>query len=477
MASQEHKASQNAIPHVDTTALGQGVSGTPGSMAPKKRGHKARGEKNAQTLITRRGLLFGALGAGAVAAGVAGSQLLGSSNADEEEIATLAVPEDAVFDLESCAEVDPTDAFELLGSYDLPFGTLVWADDSNIAACLFPTEDPSPLTNMGVLQLGTGAYYTLQEAAVGAEEGFEIYDVRANEQGMVWMEAAVMEGLWRIYTATLSADLSLGTPELAEEGNASVEVPTITVCNNYAFWQTMAPITNENARREPSALKRVRFGSKEAEVVYESTGRMSAPPTTFENSIVFTPRHAEAVSYCDLVRLDASSGRVLDTLTLPSGMFPHQVAYGPTGFAFCFESIYNYGEGIANLGTYTPASTPQNNNYTNLDWFRFNRTPTAAPCWCTNNWFMVKSNQSVCAVNFQNKVFCSLGVESGCLDWGDFLVSNGMRNTVVTAMQIDQVDNEGEETKKTLVRVWQPLSATPAQPENAEEQNSNQEEN
>ncbi len=143
---------------------------------------------------------------------------------------------------------------------------------------------------------------------------------------------------------------------------------------------------------------------------------------------------------------------------------PHQVAYGPTGFAFCFENIYDYGGGISNLGTYTPSVALKNGDYGNKAWFRFNRTPTAAPCWCTDNWFMVKSNQSVCAVNFANKVFCSFGVESGCQDWGDYLVTSGMRNIVVTASQIDQVDNEGKETKMTQVRVWQPLSNAPSNP-------------
>ena len=270
-----------------------------------------------------------------------------------------------------------------------------------------------------------------------------------------------MEGLWRIYTASLGADLALGEPVLVDEGDATGEVPTLAVAGGYAFWQTMAPITDENARQRPSALKRADFAGGKAEVVFRSTGRMSAPPMPYLESVVITPRHEDATSYCDLVRIDAKTGRVLDTLTLPAGMFPNQVAYGPGGFAFCFESIYDYGGGIANLGTYAPARTSTQGGYDGIAWFRFNRNPSAAPCWCGDAWFMVKSNQSVCAVNFPNKVFCSFGVESGCLDWGDYLASSGQRDEVVTAIQIDQIDNEGNETKKTQVRVWRPLGAVP----------------
>lgn len=464
MAEHKHRSFSGKVPSIDTTTIGSPTPTTGRSGARKRGRARTSNAVNAQKLITRRNLLLGAAGIGVVAAGAAGAVALSNREEPEEEIVTLDVAEDAVFDLESCAELDPYDAFELIGNYELPFGTLVWVDDENIAACLFPTEDPSPLVNMGILQLGNGAYYILREAAVGAEEGFEIYDVRASSAGLVWLEAAIMEGLWRIYVAPLSADLNLGEARLVDEGTSVQEVPSLTVVGEYAFWQTMTPIANENARREPSALKRVSITSGKAQSVYDATGRMSAPPVPYGESVIFTPRHPDATSYCDLVRLDAKTGRVQDQITLPSGMMPHQVGYGPTGFAFCFENIYDYGGGIANLGTYTPATTPNGSDYTGLEWFRFNRTPTAAPCWCTENWFMVKSNQSVCAVNFANKVFCSFGVESGCQDWGDFLVSSGMRDTVVTAMQIDQVDNEGEETKMTQVRVWRPLGSTPENP-------------
>ena len=467
MAQHENKQSKNPLPQVDTTTFGQSMGGvsTKKSRASKRARARRSSESNAQMLITRRNLLLGAAGIGAVAAGAAGAKVLTSrEETTSEDIITLEVAEDAVFDLEACAEVDPGDAFDLIGNFELPFGTLVWVDDEDVAACLFPTEEPSPLVYMGIMNLGNGAYYIMREAAVGAEEGFEIYDVRASSSGLVWLEAAIMEGLWRIYVATLGADLSLGEPRLVEEGNAEQEVPSIAIVGDYAFWQTMAPISNENARREPAALRQVSIKSGNAKTVYKTNGRMSAPLVPYADSIIFTPRHEDATSYCDLVRLDAQSGKVQDQITLPSGMMPNQVGYGPTGFAFCFENIYDYGGGISNLGTYTPANTLKNGDYNNQTWFRFNRTPTAGPCWCTDNWFMVKSNQSVCAVNFANKVFCSFGVESGCQDWGDYLVTSGMRNIVVTASQIDQVDNEGKETKMTQVRVWQPLSSAPSNP-------------
>ncbi len=37
----------------------------------------------------------------------------------------------------------------------------------------------------------------------------------------------------------------------------------------------------------------------------------------------------------------------------------HGCSWGKTGFSFAFDGIYNYGEGIANLGTYLPMEAPE----------------------------------------------------------------------------------------------------------------------
>ena len=60
-----------------------------------------------------------------------------------------------------------------------------------------------------------------------------------------------------------------------------------------------------------------------------------------------------------LTRIDAQSASVVDSLVLPSSMKPPAAGSGDTGFMFSFEAIYNFGEGIANLGTYIPANTVQ----------------------------------------------------------------------------------------------------------------------
>ena len=83
---------------------------------------------------------------------------------------------------------------------------------------------------------------------------------------------------------------------------------------------------------------------------------MTTPPCAVEGGVVITPRAATSGTYYQLTRLDAATAQVTDAVVLPSSMRPLEAAYGPTGFSFAFDAIYNYGDGIKNLGTYVPAS-------------------------------------------------------------------------------------------------------------------------
>lgn len=416
---------------------------------------------NRDLVITRRKFLFGAAGVGAVTAAAVGANILqGGSSSDTSDIPTLSVDANRVISHEDCAEVEARFLLNQVGEYDLPFGSLVWVDDDNVGACLLPTETPSPLTTMALLYLDSGDYASVRESAVGAAEGFEIYDVRASSSGLIWTEANIFEGLWRLYCATLDQGMA-GEASLLEEGDHSVETPSIAAVGDYCFWQIMPQASDEEARRGAAFIKRAKFNAASPETVFEAKGRFATPLCPCGDALVFTPRHDESSSIFQILHMDASSHRVDDQITLPEGMKPSQVGYGVNGFAFCFDSIYDFGGGIANLGTYTPTSAvaDRKGNYDDLDWFRFGRTPLASPAWCGQDLFVVKSTLSVCAVDMANRRYCALDVQDGSASWGDYLVSSGARGIFATSMQIDYVDTAGTETNTTRVRLWSPVPA------------------
>lgn len=414
------------------------------------------GQKNGQLLVSRRAFLYGTAAVGAAAAvgvGLSGCEAItGGSN----EVTYLEVPESSLVTLNDFEALEsPEGKVQLIASFDIPYGTLVWANDDEVAACLLPTSSGSPLTQVGLLFFGSGSLDVVLDRAVGAADHFEIYDVRATANGLVWTEANVLQGMWRVYTARIANGGIDGAPALVEEGDATYDTPMLAVSSKLAFWQVVPKAPNDAGL--PSRLMVGPFGSDKTTCVYENARRMGTPPYSDAESITIAPRLDMGTVYYQLTNIDAQSGKVTDTLTLPGGMTPLETGYGNTGFMFSFADIYNYGGGISNLGTYTPVRKPSDGNYSNAKWFGFARTPTAAPAWC-GNLLIVKSSYSVCGVDLEAGTYFAIDVDNGADDYGEYLASSGTHGNFVTYANIDHHPIGADAVHACRVKVWNVLA-------------------
>ena len=405
--------------------------------------------------ITRRQLVYGAAAAAAVAAGVGGYTYVSSQNQENDDTAVLEVPADAVTTADDFKQGKYKNYLQLEGNFKLPYGTLVWCNSNHVAACLLPGDSANPLTQIALLWLATGSYPVVREQAVGQDEGYNIFDVRCSTKGLIWTEADILDGSWRIYTATMDEDGTIGESVLVDEGGADYETPSIAIVGSYAFWQVLPNANGEKATAD-SVLKRSPLGESSAVVVISSPGRMATPPYAMDDQLVVTPRTEGSSVHYQLTLLDAETCAVKDSLVLPASMKPLDAGYGKTGFTFAFDAIYDYGDGISNLGTYTPLAQPSAGAYSGAKWFRWGRTPTSAPCWC-KSLFMVKSSTAVCGVDFENQKYFSLKVDSGAADYGDVLASTGNRNCIVTYSNVNTNAINKSSKQYTHVRVWKPM--------------------
>ena len=439
-------------------------------------------------LFSRRNFIYGAVGAGALAvAAGGGAAVYFATKAGEVDLEYLEVSSDVVTSLSDYALVeDASTRLSLYGSVDLPLGSLVWCNSDEVAACLLPTSTGSPLTQVALLMLGSATYNTVLEQAVGAKSGFEIYDVRASSNGMIWIEANILEGSWRVYTATIESG-NLGKPSLADQGDSSYETPSIAAVGNYAFWQKQAPSTTTSDTKPSTQVLRTKMGQANAEVLFEGTRRMACALYGGDDCIVITPRSKLSSSYVCITKIDATSGEVADALTLPQSMAPFEVGCCDNGLMFCFESIYSYGDGIANLGTYVPRSKvavadfsysdtaettgdpsdqssvstkPYDNtqNYSSAKWFRFNRTPTAAPAFC-GDYLIVKSTYAVAGIDLKNGEYFTLDVDNGADTYGEYLATSGSHDTLVTYTSIDYTPVNESAQQMCRVKIWKPIDA------------------
>ncbi len=428
--------------------------------------------------LTRRHFLYGVAGVAALALAGAGAAYGAGQSRDSDGTATLTVPTSAVVssnDFEDMKDVDAPVAAAT--TIKLPFGSLVWVCDDDIGACLLPTETGKPLVEVGLLDLKAGKCTTVLKHAVAEDEGFEVYDVRANRAGAIWTEADIIDGLWRVYGAKRTKK-GLGKPQLLDEGDADWEMPTLACAGDYGYWQRL-PQLEGNARIEDSLLQRAAFGSAEGEVVYASEGRMACAPSSSGSDIIATPRASASGTYYQMTRIDGTSGAVTDACVLPTSMKPMECSYGPTGFTFAFDGIYSYGDGIANLGTYLPLNpvtttlaerpadeaaddhaiaieqaNPATKAYSDGTWFHFARDPRSAPAWC-GPWMIVRSQTNLCAVDRENRRVYPLPRENGADDYGDFIASTHLGTRAVSFSNIDYTPIGGERQKYCLVKVWE----------------------
>ena len=418
---------------------------------------------NSEILLSRRQLLYGVAGVAGLAAVGGVATAVSNANANRNEVESLTVADGDTFTLDDCAEVPPKDVMTLVGEYKLPYGSLLWAGNDTIAACLTPTEKASPLVHGQILNLTSGYLSSVLTSADGQSEGFEIYDMRASDEGVVWTEANILTGDWRVIISQISM-MDLQEHHQVDEGDASTEMPTLVAIGKNAYWQVVPvepPEDAEDPDEGETQIRMVAFSKpKNVKTIYSVPGRCSTAlmPANTENGVVITPRHPDARSHRQMLVI-GSNGKVLDSTTFPSRMVPMEACYGSSGFAFSFESIYNYGGGISNLGTYTPQTKPESGNYSNRSWFHFTRTPSIPPAWC-DGWFMVKSTSAVVGIDLQSKRYTIFPTDNNAAIYGDCLASLGDNGTVVIFTNIDRTaavqDNEDvtEDDKLCLVRVY-----------------------
>lgn len=435
----------------------QGTQGAMPSFTSQRASNSDPGELNIEggagsdgVLLTRRKVVAGAAALGGVA--LAGGGISMAIDAFEGSSGTadyISVSEDAITGVDDLKQVKAKNYVTAEASYHLPFGTLVFADNDDYACLLVPGDTSSPLNIIKSMSLSSGKTKELVKKARGTEDGFEIMDARLGTGGLIWTEANTYESSWRIYTASFDGS-SLGKAKKVDEGDSNWLTPSIAANGSRAFWQ-VNPNTDGEQASSPSVVRSATFGSKEYEELITSKRAFATRISCVSEGVVVTPRAESTGTYYQLTLLDAASGQVADTMVLPSNMSPDQASYGRSGFSFGFTDTYNYGGGIANLGTYTPIRKAEAYNYDNLpSWLRYGRTPSADPCWC-GDWFCVKSTRGIAGIHFAKKRYFSITVPSDTDDWGEYLVSTGTCKKIVSMAKITPSDNSDP---YTLVRVF-----------------------
>jgi hypothetical protein len=384
-------------------------------------------------VIGSAGVTLAIIGSTAILSGCSSSG--GSTGAQGDvEPTELDVSTDQVVDSSDFSELDASKCVSLTTEYDLQIGTVGHMDGDSLAAMLYPGDSTDVLVQIGLLPVLSGGMSSVLSTPLSKSEGYQIYDVRANDQVIVWVECNLHTDDWRLYVAPVQSSSSIGAPNMVDQGDADFDPPMLCVSGSRAFW-TYMPSEDGGASDSDSYLKYADSGSSKAGVVYTSHGRMITNPQASDGIVTIVPRADTQSTRYQLTAIDASTGDVVAAELLPSSMQAYDAIYLDGSFVFSIEKSYNYDSGISDFGTYAPID--------DSTYMRFNRTPMDTPVKC-GKYLFIKSTKSVVGLDLSSQSFFAIDTVSGCESYGDFLLSTGTSDNVVVYTSVPKGDGSGD---------------------------------
>lgn len=390
--------------------------------------------------LTRRQALRGA-------AGIAGTLALGlpalisangcSRSSNTQNLDVLDVAEDAIVTLDAYTQVhDPENLYKVSDVAQLKTGTQLFSSGANLAAAFMTGETASPLSTAQLVDYAGEKSYDVLPRAISADSGFEIYGAYASDTMLAWVESNYLTSEWKIYAADIATtqnskqlrdddgiyytkttnEYSIGEAVQVGAGTIDIQTPNVCVIGNNIYWIEQPPADSSSKNTTDSLLK-VSAGRSAATTIYTSHGRFNAGIEVSKDILTVMPRAQSSSNvYYQMTAISSSSSQVVATQVLPRSFAPSSAIYMANNFAFCIGASYNYGGGIANVGTYYPA--------TDGKWIRLTRQPVTAPGLC-QGWLYSKSGGRTAFVDIANKRYFTVNAPSNAQDYGDYSVCKG----------------------------------------------------
>lgn len=384
--------------------------------------------------LTRRQFVLGTAGVALAIVGTTAIMSGCSSDSDDTDVEELQVAEDQVVSSADFTELDTAACAVETRSFDLPMGSVGHMDGDDLAVMLYPGDTPDVLTQMGLLAVTSGAgLTTVLDRAVSHDEKFVIYDARANDKVAAWVECNLYSNDWRMYIAPVLSVAEIGTPVLVDQGDSDFDPPMLAVSGTRAFW-TVVPNSEGGATDSDTYLKCASVSAPRPEIAYTSRGSIVTNPQASDGIVTLVP-HPQGSSWrCQMTAINAQTLDVVAAQVLPSSMQAYDAIYLDGSFVFGIENSYDYGGGISRFGTYASRG--------NGSYMRFNRTPMDTPSRC-GNYLVVKSTKNVVGVDMANQSYFAIDTIAGCESYGDFLLSTGTCDKIVTYTSLPAGDGSG----------------------------------
>lgn len=400
--------------------------------------------------LTRRAFVGGALALGASALAVPGAGALAgcSRGSDDDAVHPLDVATNAVVSLEAFSQLKhPSRRYTATEVITLDAGTQLFGTGTQVAAALCTGSSARPLMTASLLDLSSGKLEQVLDAAVLDSDGCTITSLRASDALLVWTESNFLTGDWAVYSAEIDPDaLTLGTPAQLDQGTADYDVPEIACIGSNAYW-IVQPAEDGARTSEDSLLKVGAAGA--ASVLHTSHGRFNGGLSTSGNVLTAMPRADTSGVYYQLTAFQAGSGAAGATQVMPRSFKPTCAVCMDGAFSFGIGASYDYGGGIASVGTYYPLSGGE--------WLCLERTPVT-PAGLCRGWFFCKSGSRTVFVNLQKRTYFTVDAPDGATSYGDYSICTGEVDALYNYATVSRVKGS-KQVKSVVVRRIRPRTS------------------
>lgn len=366
--------------------------------------------------FSRRNFLKGVAGAAAGAGVIAAVEsTTGCGKKTTVSSTGLMVSSSNLITIDNLTEVAAEDYISTDLNVTLPTGTMMWSASDTYAILLLPGSTARPLNTIAVLDMASAEYSTVLDQAVGADDGFEIYEVRASGFQLLWTEVNYTTSDWRVYCATLNGLGNLGRAALFDQGDANYNPPLLCVSAKQAVW-TLVPTETGSKSKEGSLVKTRSTSDNESNVIYSAKGFDYAIPERSDSIVTNILRaDTDSTNYA-LVAQDPASGDIISQVVMPKAVRPMGAIYMKDHFAFQIEASFDSTSAIAQMGTYYDLG--------NGRYFRLNKAPACTPAYC-GNWFVTKSGKSTLCIDFDKQCYFVISAPQHSTSYGDYLATSG----------------------------------------------------
>lgn len=397
--------------------------------------------------LTRRDFLGAAGGAALSVAALGLPAVLGACRRSQDTggVDVLSVSTSQVVTLDSYTEIEdiaPLCDIKEVAKY--PKGTMLFSSGDQLAAALNVGESANPLSTCSLVKLADGSITKALNAAVGVNDGFSLFTVRASNTTLAWVESNYLTSDWAVYSAQIGESANIGQPVKLDEGNADYDTPELAVIGSTVYW-IVQPTSNGPRASENSHLKAA--GGAVAAEILTSRGRFNGGLSTSGNVLTAMPRAdtSSGVHY-ELTAIMSGTGSVVAKQILPRSYRPSNAVYVNNAFAFTIPASYDYGGGIANVGTYFPIAGNQ--------WLRLTKQSLTPPGMCYG-WLFAKSGSRTVFVDTKGERYFVVDAPDNCESYGDYSVCTGEVNAVynyatVRSGQKSSAQQENENADTTI---------------------------